>query len=360
MLCFVRGNLLDAPVEALVNTVNTVGVMGKGVALQFKRAFPDNYQAYVKACRRGEVQIGRIFVHDRGPLVQPRYIFNFPTKKHWRHPSRMEYIEEGLKDLVRQIQKLEVRSIALPPLGAGNGGLPWTEVRRRIQEALEPLKGVEIWVYEPAEDPKAHPITPLKAKPPLTPARAALLKLFWLYGALREPLGRLEAQKLAYFLQEAGLDLRLAFVRKQFGPYAEPLNHVLARLEGHYIQGFGDRTGASQIHLGPQALNEAVLFLADHPRADEAATRAAEWVKGFETPYGLELLATVHWAVRHEAARDWVSLQKGLQAWSPRKATFPKTHLQVALDALLKRGALRPEEWRDRPPKLPANVAQEA
>jgi O-acetyl-ADP-ribose deacetylase (regulator of RNase III) len=360
MLRFVRGNLLEAPVEALVNTVNTVGVMGKGVALQFKRAFPDNYQAYVKACERGQVQIGRIFVYDRGPLAQPRYIFNFPTKKHWRHPSRMEYVEEGLKDLVRRIQELRVRSIALPPLGAGNGGLPWPEVKQRIQEALEALEGVEVWVYEPVENPKAHSIVPLKTKPRLTPARAALIKLFGLYGALGEPLGRLEAQKLAYFLQEAGLDLKLDFARKQFGPYAEPLNHVLARLEGHYIQGFGDRTGVSQIRLKPQALDEAVLFLADYPKADEAATRAADWVKGFETPYGLELLATVHWAVRHEGARDWASLQKRLQAWNPRKATFPKTHLQVALDALLKRGALRPEEWQDRPPKLPANVAQEA
>lgn len=360
MLRFVRGDLLKAPVEALVNTVNTVGVMGKGVALQFKRAFPDNYQAYVQACKRGEVQIGRIFVHDRGPLAQPRYIFNFPTKKHWRHPARMEYVEEGLKDLVRQIRELRVRSIALPPLGAGNGKLPWPEVKRRIQEALAPLEDVEILVYEPPGEPQAHPITPQRTKPRLTPARAALLKLFGLYGALGKSLGRLEAQKLAYFLQEAGLDLRLAFVRQRFGPYAEPLNHVLVRLEGHYIRGFGDRTGASQIRLEPQALNEAILYLADHPEADEAATRAAEWLKKFETPYWLELLATVHWAVRHEGARDWATLQKVLRTWSPHKATFPRTHIQVALDALLKRGALRPEEWRDRLPKPPANVAQEA
>ncbi|MGC8904934.1 type II toxin-antitoxin system antitoxin DNA ADP-ribosyl glycohydrolase DarG [Thermus sp.] len=357
MLRFVRGDLLKARVEALVNTVNTVGVMGKGVALQFKRTFPDNYQAYMRACKRGEVQIGRIFVHDRGPLAKPRYIFNFPTKKHWRHPSRMEYVEEGLKDLVRQIRELGVHSIALPPLGAGNGKLPWPEVRRRIQEALGALEGVEVLVYEPPEEPQAHPIAPLKAKPRLTPARAALLKL---YGALGKPLGRLEAQKLAYFLQEAGLDLRLAFTRNQFGPYAEPLNHVLARLEGHYIQGFGDRTGASQIHLEPQALNEAILFLADHPEADEAATRAADWVKEFETPHGLELLATVHWAVRHEGARDWATLQKALQTWSPRKAAFSRAHLQMALDTLLKRGALRPEEWQDRLPKPSSNVTQKA
>lgn len=358
MLRFVQGDLLKAPVEALVNTVNTVGVMGKGVALQFKRTYPENYQAYVKACRRGEVQIGRIFVYDRGPMAQPRYILNFPTKKHWRYPSRMEYVEEGLKDLVRVIRELGIRSVALPPLGAGSGGLPWPEVRQRIQEVLGPLEGVETLVYEPAEEPKIQPVTPLKTKPHLTPARAALLKLFGLYGALGEPLGRVEAQKLAYFLQEAGFDLKLSFTRNQYGPYAEPLNHVLLHLEGHYIHGFGDRTGFSAIELLPGALEEAILFLADHPQADEAATQAASWVEGFESPYGLELLATVHWAVRHEGAQTWPALQATLTAWNERKAHFPQKHLQVALYWLLQRGALKPGEWQDSAPELPGDVPQ--
>lgn len=358
MICFVQGDLLQAPAEALVNTVNTVGVMGKGVALQFKRAFPDNYEAYVKACERGEVQIGRIFVYDRGLLARPRYIFNFPTKKHWRHPSRMAYVEEGLKDLVRVIQELGVRSVALPPLGAGNGGLPWPEVRRRIQEALEPLEDVEILVYEP-QATEVPSITPLSNKPRLTPPRAALLKLFGLYKTLGETLGRLEAQKLAYFLQEAGLNLRLDFAHNQYGPYAEPLNHVLARLEGHYIQGYGDRSSPSRIRLRANAFQEAVAYLADHPEADEAASRAAAWVEGFESPYGLELLATVHWAVRREGARTWPTLQHILAEWGPRKANIPQRDLQVALYYLLQRGALQPEEWSDTV-ELPKDAPQPA
>lgn len=303
MLRYTQGDLLRAQAEALVNTVNTVGVMGKGVALQFKRAFPDNYQAYAAACKRGEVQIGRIFVHDRGLLEHPRYILNFPTKKHWRQRSRLEYVEEGLKDLVRVIQALGIRSVALPPLGVGNGGLPWPEVKKRIEVTLGSLEGVDVLIFEPNEEPRSRSIAPLPQKPRLTPVRAALLKLFGLYGGLGEVLGRLEAQKLAYFLQEAGLDLRLAFVRQKYGPYAEALNHVLERLEGHYIQGFGDRTRASEIRLMPEAFNEAVLFLADHSVADEAVSRAAAWVEGFENPYGLELLATVHWAVKKREQR---------------------------------------------------------
>ncbi|RTH01092.1 Appr-1-p processing protein, partial [Thermus scotoductus] len=140
MLRLVRGDLRQAPVEALVNTVNTVWVSGKGVASGVRRAFHENYKAYVQAGQRGEVQIGRIFVHDRGVLARHRYILNCPTKKHGRYPSRMEYVEEGLKDLVRVSRELGIRSLALPPLGAGNGGLPWPEVRQRIQDALKPLE----------------------------------------------------------------------------------------------------------------------------------------------------------------------------------------------------------------------------
>lgn len=357
MLRFVQGDLLKSEVEALVNTVNTVGVMGKGVALQFKRAFPDNYRAYAVACRRGEVQIGRIFVYDRGPLFRPRYILNFPTKRHWRQPSRLEYVEAGLEDLVRVIRKLGIRSLALPPLGAGSGGLPWPAVRERIQAALGGLEGVEVLVFEPLPPEVTRPLVPGGRKPQLTPARAALLKLLGLYEAYGETLSRIEVQKLAYFLQEAGLDLRLAFVAGKYGPYAEALNHVLERLEGHYLEGFGDRTGRSQIRLRPGTLEEAVLFLADYPEADEAASRAASWVEGFETPYGLELLASVHWAVRKEGARDWTGLQETLERWNPRKARFPEAHLRVALVYLLRRGALLEREWVAEVPVLPKDVA---
>uniref|UniRef100_A0A7C5VHX4 Macro domain-containing protein n=1 Tax=Thermus caliditerrae TaxID=1330700 RepID=A0A7C5VHX4_9DEIN len=151
MLRFVKGNLLEARADALVNAVNTVGVMGKGIALQFKRAFPENYRAYAAACRRGEVRVGRIFVYDRGPQSRPRYILNFPTKRDWRQPSRLEYIEAGLADLVRVVQELGVRSLAVPALGAGNGGLPWPAVRERIQAALGILEGVEVLVFEPLD-----------------------------------------------------------------------------------------------------------------------------------------------------------------------------------------------------------------
>ena len=138
MLRFTQGNLLDSGAEALVNTVNTVGVMGKGIALMFKEAFPENYKIYEAACKHGEVRIGQMLVTERRELLGPKWIINFPTKKHWRNPSRIEWIEAGLNDLRNVILVNRIRSIALPPLGSGNGGLNWANVRKNRNQANFP------------------------------------------------------------------------------------------------------------------------------------------------------------------------------------------------------------------------------
>jgi O-acetyl-ADP-ribose deacetylase (regulator of RNase III) len=143
-----RGDLLEAKVDALVNPVNTVGVMGKGLALEFKRAFPDNFRAYAAACKRGEVVIGRMHVTQR--LSPPRFIINFPTKDHWRSPSKLDYVRAGLVDLVAQIRSLEIESVAMPALGCGLGQLAWDEVKPLIHEALGGLNGVRVLLFEPS------------------------------------------------------------------------------------------------------------------------------------------------------------------------------------------------------------------
>ena len=148
MLRFTHGNLLEARVDAIVNTVNTVGVMGKGLALQVKAAFPAVDAAYRDACERGEVRIGHMHVVPM-PTLQPRFVINFPTKEHWRNPSRLEYVTSGLKDLVRVVAELGIRSIAVPPLGCGSGGLDWDTVKGEITSALGTLEGVDVVVFEP-------------------------------------------------------------------------------------------------------------------------------------------------------------------------------------------------------------------
>jgi O-acetyl-ADP-ribose deacetylase (regulator of RNase III) len=149
LIRYMRGDLLASDAEALVNAVNTVGVMGKGIALRFKQTFPENFRAYAAACARGEVRTGRIFVTERNALYPPRWIVNFPTKEHWKNPTRIEWIESGLHDLCAAIRNNAIRSIAIPALGCGNGGLDWAIVRPLIEAALNEIEDVDIRVYEP-------------------------------------------------------------------------------------------------------------------------------------------------------------------------------------------------------------------
>jgi O-acetyl-ADP-ribose deacetylase (regulator of RNase III) len=149
MLELVTGNLLEADAEALVNTVNTEGLMGKGIALQFKKKYPDMFEAYQRACKEGLVRPGRMHVYERREMINPRYIINFPTKRHWRSLSRIEDIKTGLRALSEEIRKRHIKSIALPALGCGNGGLDWSEVLPAIRSALADLTDVRLLVYPP-------------------------------------------------------------------------------------------------------------------------------------------------------------------------------------------------------------------
>lgn len=211
MVEFKSGDILKDDAEALVNTVNCVGVMGRGIALQFKNAFPENFKEYAKACKQGKVQPGKMFVFETGQLTQPRYIINFPTKRHWRGKSRMADIESGLESLVEVLKKKGIRSVALPPLGCGLGGLDWSEVRSRITKALESLEGVHVVVYQPEGAPETDTMAHSRKVPNMTPGRAALVELMdrYLKGLLDPFVTLLEVHKLMYFMQEAGENLRL-------------------------------------------------------------------------------------------------------------------------------------------------------
>ena len=153
MVEYRNGDLFSANTEAVVNSVNCVGVMGRGIALQFKRAFPDNFAAYAAACKRGEVRPGSMFIVPTGQLTNPRYIVNFPTKRHWRGKSRQEDIEAGLAALVPEVRARGIRSIAIPPLGCNLGGLAWPVVRARMQAALEPLDDVAVVIFASGSGP---------------------------------------------------------------------------------------------------------------------------------------------------------------------------------------------------------------
>ena len=273
MIEFRQGNVLDADAEALVNTVNCVGVMGRGVALQFKREFPANFKAYEAACSRDEVQPGRMFVFDTGRLVNPRYIINFPTKRHWRGKSRLSDIEAGLQALVGEVKKRGIRSIAFPPLGSGLGRLDWSEVRPLIEQAHSALADVKVFVYEPHAAPFAAQVRSYDEAPAMTPGRAALVGLLdrYLTGLMDPFVTLLEVHKLMYFMEEAGEPLRLRYVQAAYGPYSENLRHVLRDIEGYLTSGYADGGDAPDKHLAlvPGALADARTCLQLHPETRE-------------------------------------------------------------------------------------------
>lgn len=347
------GNLLTADVDAIVNTVNTVGVMGKGIALQVKRAFPDVFDSYRAAHERGELRIGRMHVHDRGVLGPARYIINFPTKRHWRSPSRLADIDAGLTDLVRVIRELELASIAVPALGAGNGGLDWADVRPRIEAALAPLTDVRVVLYPPAGAPAPSDMPVATPRPTLTRSHARLLVAMERYGqwaATLEPRGsgisHLEIQKLAYLIQEGlRVDLGLRFTRAHYGPYAQGLTTTISDMEGHQTLGYGDGTDPVldfvSIELLPGAIDEARAVLNEEAAVPVDALR--QLVDGYESPYGMELLATVHWAAHRvdPPTRDPEVVSERVTGWNLRKSRlFTPHHVRVTMERLDRRDLL--------------------
>jgi len=347
-----HGNLLQADVDALVNTVNTVGVMGKGIALQFKRAYPENFTAYETACQLGEVRLGSMFVHRTGQMTRPHYILNFPTKGHWRAKSRLKDVETGLRDLRRVIETLGIRSVAVPPLGCGNGGLEWNDVRELIYALLANLPDVRILVYPPEGAPHARDMINRTERPKLTRDRAALLLAFARYVemsaraalSLDGKFSLMEAQKVAYFLQSSGWPLRLEFVPSFYGPYCQSLNRFISDAEGHFLTGYGDGTGGSKatLELHPEAVAEADELIGSAKEFCETLDRFSALVEGFEFPYGIELLSTVHFVagqIHGKATTDQVIASIG--AWSSRKRSlFKPAQATIAFDHLASRQAI--------------------
>jgi O-acetyl-ADP-ribose deacetylase (regulator of RNase III) len=329
---------LMADVDALVNTVNTQGVMGKGLALQFKKAFPDAFQSYERACKAGEVVPGKMHVVRR--LAAPRFIINFPTKKHWRNPSKLEYIRDGLCDLIEQVRALDIHSIAIPPLGCGHGGLAWEDVRPLIEQAFAPMPAMRVLLFEPKGAPAADAIIDRRKTPPMTPGRAAVLALMgkYLETGYEYRLSLVEVQKLAYFLQAAGEPLRLEYKAHHYGPYADNLRKVLRHMEGHYTRGVGDGQNSPETPLEvlPGAVEAAKELLAQQPESVKRLERVARLIEGFETPFGMELLGTVHWVMtQSDKAEDLDDVTARVQSWSARKRSQMKDgHIRAAWSRL--------------------------
>ena len=345
MITYTSGDIFGADVDAIVNTVNTVGVMGKGLALQFKRRYPDNYDEYRAACEAGTVRLGEMFVTETHQLMGPRLIVNFPTKGHWKADSRIADIRAGLDDLIKVIRQRGITSIAVPPLGAGNGGLDWKQVRPVIASALEPLTDVRVEVFEPVS--KHFPIAPGKA-PNMTKSRALLIELMLAYARQREATepwedargaSHLEIQKLMYFASISLPPLKLDYARGPYGPYSDVVRIMLQEMEGTYLNGFGDGSDpvlalapVEVTDTGLEALDAFVPAGQDAEAISRTVSEVLAYVAGFEGPYPLELLSSVRWATKATGTNDSQAVIKYVRGWTERKGRlFTEHHIGTAL-----------------------------
>lgn len=361
MITYTSGNLLEADVEALVNTVNTVGVMGKGVALMFKERFPGNYRLYKSACEAKQVQTGKMFVTEVKELQGPRWVINFPTKQHWKAPSKMIWVEDGLQDLRRFLIEHNVKSVAIPPLGAGNGGLEWAQVKPRIESALADLD-TEILIYEPTA--KYQNVVKRSGVEKLTPARALIAELVRRYWVLGMECSLLEIQKLAWFLEQAiekaglpSLDFR--FEADRYGPFTVVVNHLLDGLDGSYLhcdKRIKDAKPWDVIWFDDKRKDYLHTYLnsAEAKQYLPALECTTQLIDGFESPFGLELLATVDWLLTKENVLPTVSaVREGIQQWPKQGAGIRKANLfddralAIALNRLASRSPHRNQSCVD-------------
>ncbi|WP_299493418.1 macro domain-containing protein [uncultured Shewanella sp.] len=348
MITYQTGNILHDQADAIINTVNTVGVMGKGLALQFKKAFPENFKVYKKACDDKSLVTGQVLTVPLDTMNAPFYVINFPTKAHWKGKSKLEFIEQGLDSLKVEVNRLKLKSIAIPALGSGLGGLPWQQVERLIQEHLADMSDVEWRVYPPQAAPQAEAMPNKTKRPAMTAGRAAVLGLIDRYVStgFGYRLSLLEVQKLVYFLTAVGEPLnQVVFKKHHYGPYADVLRHVLDKMEGHFITGYADGLNKpdTPIELKGDAATEALSYLEQHQDTKQRFDKVAKLIEGFESQNGMELLSTVHWVATQEYDNKPLTCDEvinGVHGWNARKANMKPAHIVAAWDRLREQGWL--------------------
>ena len=340
MIHYLKGNILESKAMALVNTVNLEGIMGKGIALQFKKQFPNNYKLYKKACEDGTIGIGKLYVTKEQTMFGLKIIINFPTKTDWRKPSEYLYIEEGLDDLISIINDYQIESIAIPPLGAGNGGLNWERVKAIIENKLA-LLTIDIFVYEPT----AHIVEKMKSeRVKLTPARALLLYVLFDLVRHGEYASEFSSEKICYFLQRFGASdlFRLKYEPNYYGPYSGKVRFVLNALNGSYIMGYSDmnKKPFESLSLVADAYDEIENFVKTNERLNEIANKTMSFLGGFYSDFGLELLSSIDYLMCQYGNISVDEIHNLLSQWSHRKGKIFNDHkfIEIAKNHLLESG----------------------
>ena len=340
MIHYLKGNILESKAMALVNTVNLEGIMGKGIALQFKKQFPSNYKLYKKACEDGTIGIGKLFVTKEQTMFGLKIIINFPTKTDWRKPSEYLYIEEGLDDLIRVISDYQIESIAIPPLGAGNGGLNWERVKAIIEDKLA-LLTIEIYVYEPT----AYIVEKMKSERiKLTPARALLLYVLFDLVRHGEYVSEFSSEKVCYFLQRFGAEnlFKLKYEPNYYGPYSGKVRYVLNALNGSYIMGYSDmnKKPFESLSLVVDSFDEIERFVEADETLKDIAQKTKSFLDGFYSDFGLELLSSIDYLMCQYGNISMAEIYDHLSQWSHRKGKIFNDHrfIEIARKHLLECG----------------------
>lgn len=332
---------MTSTAEALVNTVNTVGVMGKGIALQFKEEFPENFAIYQTACSSGNLIPGKLLItREINSQGIEKIIVNFPTKLHWRNPSKYEYIKDGLSELVKAISEHNIKSIAIPPLGCGNGGLNWNIVKKMTVEALESIDA-DIYIYEPNTDIKQALQTQSRSKDiKLTPSRGLITYAMYYYDSLGEDCSLFVANKLAYFLQRQGSQAfaKIEFQAHYYGPYSHQIDHLVYDLNGSYIKGFEqmNATAFEPLTMQHERRNEISKYVRTLDQQEQNSLKATiNLISGFESTLALEILASVDFIRQRNPGISLADTITAIHNWSERKTKlFKDEYIQIAYDHL--------------------------
>lgn len=324
MIKYLTGNLFDSNAEAFVNTVNTVGIMGKGIALQFKKLFPSNYKIYKDICKNNDFKIGQLIVtQDQNTITGEKTIINLPTKKHWKNPSEYGYIEKGIDELIKIIDEKKIKSIAIPPLGSGNGGLQWFKVKEILNSKLSNIEGCEIFIYEPNANVKE---ILKKERVKLTPARSMLLFMLFELVKNGEFVSEFASEKLCYFLQRFGAEkhFKLNYQANFYGPYSGKVKHVLNYLNGSYIMGYAgkDKKPFEQLNLLVDSEKEVKNYINNNSELKDIVEKTSQFLTGFYSSFGLELLSTVDYISQTYKLEDKNLIKEKLNNWSDRKKTL--------------------------------------
>ncbi|RZJ70256.1 MAG: Appr-1-p processing protein [Flavobacterium sp.] len=342
MIRYIEGNILESNAEALVNTVNTMGVMGKGLALQFKKEFPYNYKVYQKACKDKAFDIGELIITEEESLLYgTKTIIDLPTKTDWRKPSEYNYIETGLQKLASEIKGKNIKSVAIPSLGTGHGGLDWHKVKNLIEITLKDIDS-DIQIYLPnyviREAMKEE-----RAK--LTPARAMLLAILFDMVKNGEFVSEFAAEKVAYFLQRFGAKdaFKLNFEPNFYGPYSGKVRRVLYYLNGSYITGYSamDKKPFEALGIMMDAETEVNDYLSQDLNVvySTIVAKTKAFLSGFYSAFGLELLSTIDFLSSKHQTKDLGIILNSLNSWSNRKKTL------FSNQNFVKRALVRLEEY---------------